>query len=217
MDIPNHTNYLSETCFGQSSFILPFLEGYVCNRCGDSFSLRSELVAHNVDKHRMLTFICRLCKQSFKNLKERDDHLEVHDNPYKCDICGRRFRLNFHLQRHLTTHSEMTSHTCEKCGLKYRYKAALTRHKSTCTPVSTTAYSDRCDYNTPINIEEEEPASAMIEEATRPMIEEATRPMIEEATRPMIEEATRQPRDTSGDQILREYADIFLANSHRLN
>jgi uncharacterized Zn-finger protein len=38
------------------------------------------------------------------------------DKPYKCDVCGRVFSQNSHLQRHIRIHTGDKPYKCDICG-----------------------------------------------------------------------------------------------------
>ena len=55
------------------------------------------------------------------------------DKPYKCDICGRGFSVNYYLQKHIRTHTGDKPYKCDICGkgfselVAYRYTLEYTQ------------------------------------------------------------------------------------------
>lgn len=80
------------------------LEENQCKVCGDKFTHKSSLCAH-----------------------ERTHSGEM---PYQCTTCQRRFTYYSTWRRHVQKHKGETSFNCGKCGKGYTKKMYLLRHKS---------------------------------------------------------------------------------------
>ncbi|XP_069034336.1 zinc finger and BTB domain-containing protein 49-like isoform X2 [Embiotoca jacksoni] len=48
---------------------------------------------------------------------------------FRCDYCGKVFKDNYKLNRHLTIHTGLKPHSCEICGKKFVEKSRLKSHK----------------------------------------------------------------------------------------
>ncbi|XP_057336215.1 zinc finger protein 354C-like [Microplitis mediator] len=79
------------------------------------------------------------------NLLEYDDTDEVpveqsdspiNNNPFPCDVCGRRFRAKVNLMNHVISHQNDRPHACNLCGARYLNKFDLSNHLKThaCSP-----------------------------------------------------------------------------------
>ncbi|XP_053699428.1 zinc finger protein 501-like [Sabethes cyaneus] len=49
--------------------------------------------------------------------------------PYRCEICGKTFRLKPLLAVHSQCHSDTKPHACDICGKEFRQKCSLRRHR----------------------------------------------------------------------------------------
>ncbi|XP_077386951.1 uncharacterized protein LOC144024501 [Festucalex cinctus] len=57
-----------------------------------------------------------------------ESHLGSH-NRFKCRECGKIFKYNHNLQRHMSCHTGEKPFGCIECGRKFNQKASLDRHK----------------------------------------------------------------------------------------
>lgn len=47
------------------------------------------------------------------------------EKPFKCEVCGRKYRQKWHLNRHVKVHSKELPFECEYCHKCFRLKAFL--------------------------------------------------------------------------------------------
>ena len=105
-----------------------------CTFCHHSFASHEELVRH-MATHRQeeRTYVCRICRKTFKQQAHRDAHIRTHtnDRPYICEHCGQPFKQYGHLKRHILrrhTDRALLPHACSKCSQKYATKWDLEEH-----------------------------------------------------------------------------------------
>lgn len=63
----------------------------------------------------------------FKNELRLKRHLILHseEKPFKCEVCGNKYRQKWHLNRHVKVHSKELPFECEYCHKCFRLKAFL--------------------------------------------------------------------------------------------
>ena len=59
-----------------------------------------------MDKHTGARYKCDNCPKTFTTLQDRDRHTSVHTGNYRfsCQVCGKGFNRNDHLNKHYKTH-----------------------------------------------------------------------------------------------------------------
>jgi len=96
---------------------------FKCDICGQSFTSRGTLIAHNIFKHSQSTPIicqeCPICKKTVKHVRKVHDlgfHINQHlqeERRYRCDKCPVTFYKSQHLKRHKEAkHSSLKSVEC---------------------------------------------------------------------------------------------------------
>ena len=54
--------------------------------------------------------------------------VHVDKKPFRCDRCGKRYRLRYKLSVHMQTHNNKGQYKCEHCGECFTTKDYLSRH-----------------------------------------------------------------------------------------
>ena len=80
-----------------------------CLECGEVFSSMKELKTHHRKKHLSSLYSCTTCLKQFSHRPAFVKHVRSHKEPRMLTCphqdCTKKFRYNYHLKRHLATHS----------------------------------------------------------------------------------------------------------------
>ncbi|XP_054876626.1 zinc finger protein 436-like [Poeciliopsis prolifica] len=74
---------------------------------------------------------CRVCGKAFKSQYNMLRHLREHsgEKPLRCKICGKVFVQTCHLKEHLQMHTGVKPFSCETCGKSFTRKSSLKVHR----------------------------------------------------------------------------------------
>lgn len=76
-------------------------------------------------------FACNVCGKVLRRAYDIKRHIQcVHNDerPHKCDECGTRFKLGFHLKEHKLTHLAVRPFKCYFCERRFTRKRDITKH-----------------------------------------------------------------------------------------
>ncbi|XP_037294018.1 protein suppressor of hairy wing isoform X2 [Manduca sexta] len=111
--------------------------GNVCGVCGEEFTTKTRLIAHQrahkgLDKLHCPIKTCPYSKKEIANEASLDTHLKTHlgKKDYACDVCGKQFHLEVNMRRHLSTHTLDRPRRCMYCVAARAYVRGeqLVRH-----------------------------------------------------------------------------------------
>ncbi|GFS13759.1 zinc finger protein 737 [Elysia marginata] len=76
-------------------------------------------------------FKCDECGKGFRLKQHLTSHKKVHsdEKPCKCDVCGKAFRHSFTLTTHLRIHTGEKPYKCDVCGKAFVTHSGLSAHK----------------------------------------------------------------------------------------
>ncbi|XP_065217257.1 zinc finger protein 3-like [Planococcus citri] len=103
---------------------------YRCNICDKTYSSKSSWRWHQ-QKHILKPFLCPKCKKSFAKESCLIAHQATHTEmkPYKCEICGARFKHNHTKLKHERyMHTEVACFECAVCGKMFNHRTSIIQH-----------------------------------------------------------------------------------------
>ena len=100
-----------------------------CHICNKTFITKKGL-NHHIRKHNDDTqFECSICKRKFVSIYNLKRHIASHDTKkFNCNICDRFFATNNGLVDHQKIHFQEKSFTCYCCGKIFRFQNHMQRH-----------------------------------------------------------------------------------------
>lgn len=106
------------------------VKGFICSKCGRTFSQAGGLHSHVKSCYQMQGYLCDLCGQTFNHLGSMKSHRRIHlgEKPHACTDCGARFSDHRNLRRHRRIHENSFPYPCTHCDKRFRHSNSLKAH-----------------------------------------------------------------------------------------
>lgn len=109
-----------------------------CKECGKICSNKNSLRMHRQNSHfkteEEAPFKCHVCGRRFKYSINLTSHMQVHKESYSCDECGRVFASKSDVKKHaLNQHKCSLSYECNKCRRLYCSVKRYQKHRESCS------------------------------------------------------------------------------------
>ncbi|KAH8035337.1 hypothetical protein HPB51_004578 [Rhipicephalus microplus] len=104
---------------------------YECDMCGTRFKRKGALVKHHITHTNEKEFKCELCPSEFHRKASLERHKKLHERGedlFPCQECGRIFRQNESLLKHLRRHTLEKPFACHLCPAKFPRQPDLNVH-----------------------------------------------------------------------------------------
>ncbi|XP_036924701.1 zinc finger protein 287 [Sturnira hondurensis] len=98
---------------------------------GNHFEKHSNLIIQFDTESDHKTSIYSEGRATFNHVSYGIVHRKIYpgEKPYKCNVCGKKFRKYPSLMKHLSTHTKEKSYECEECGKEFRHLSSLIAHQ----------------------------------------------------------------------------------------
>ncbi|CAH0714347.1 unnamed protein product, partial [Brenthis ino] len=103
-------------------------ESLECDQCDYSTKYITNLKEHKIRKHTPKRVYCKVCSRVFSDQLKLDAH-KCNVRSLICSTCGKTFKGNKQLTRHMASHESVGRFQCARCPARYRSRSALRAHR----------------------------------------------------------------------------------------
>ncbi|XP_015589813.2 zinc finger protein 37 isoform X6 [Cephus cinctus] len=107
---------------------------YECQTCQKKFKYNFGLKKHTKEQHSDSAplYACKMCEFTTKHYPYLQEHFtrkHTDDYKYKCNFCGKKFKVEPDYKVHMSDH-ETGPQVCDICGVSYPNKSSLYYHRN---------------------------------------------------------------------------------------
>ncbi|KAJ8943828.1 hypothetical protein NQ318_020900 [Aromia moschata] len=100
-----------------------------CKICNETYKNNVALALHSAKHNEDGKYTCHFCNYKKASKYHIKRHIGIHEKlKYKCEICGKVFRVESRAVEHKYFHTGEKSFQCEICGKFFRYSSFLSKH-----------------------------------------------------------------------------------------
>ena len=105
---------------------------YACSDCDKRFSQKSNFNRHRKFHIGEKLFPCSVCAKKCPhnvNFNRPRSGSDVGENPFACNLCGEKFKIENQLNKHMRFHTDRNPLVCSDCGMKFLLASELSEHR----------------------------------------------------------------------------------------
>ncbi|XP_068177676.1 zinc finger protein 585A-like [Antennarius striatus] len=102
-------------------------ECYTCPDCHKDFAFPEDLNKHLEIHVKENNGMCPKCDETFDTTDDLETHMKVHDKSYPCDVCGKKFKVEYALKKHVLGH-QGEQYYCSLCRKHFIKLSHYKRH-----------------------------------------------------------------------------------------
>ena len=102
-----------------------------CDQCDYNCEGRKKLQSHVYRKHaeHKESHVCHVCSKTVSTSQQLKSHLQIHgDEEFRCEYCGKMFKVEKNMQKHIIMHHKEKKFICEWCGKSFSVKCHHDKH-----------------------------------------------------------------------------------------
>ena len=96
---------------------------FKCQKCGETFKTKKEMILHKIEKHGNKVYDCEICSfQTTQRYYLKIHQSSVHEGKlYYCKQCNYQAKCSLSLRNHKKAIHDGVLYSCEKCTYKFLY------------------------------------------------------------------------------------------------
>ncbi|XP_020294975.1 zinc finger protein 675-like [Pseudomyrmex gracilis] len=106
---------------------------YKCQKCGNRFSTKKQVTAHEIVHSLLRPYKCLICDKTFTTKANLIYHSKCHhsecEKPYECQVCEKRLCTKQSLIEHEAVHLSLCPYECDICDKTFKTPTSLIHHR----------------------------------------------------------------------------------------